>query len=117
MGVHVGEPAGSRRSMEVPWPVRREYDEGLRFDLLAALVERWADDAGPDVDATHLWLSRVGMPEPHDQDLLWLASADRALRAHGLEPVALRVVTKNGWLDLHSGERRVWRRLRLDRSH
>ncbi len=111
--LHVGVPAGPRVSAEVPWPVPREYDDGLRFDLLTGLVERWGS-RGDDQEAPGVaWLTRMGFPEPHDQDLAWHAAAVRALAAQDRHLAQFRVVTKNGWLDVRTGERRVWRRLRL----
>jgi hypothetical protein len=55
----------------------------------------------------------MGVPAPHDQDLAWHAAALRAFAAQGLPLAVFRVVTKGGWRDVRTGERREWRRLRL----
>jgi hypothetical protein len=118
MAVHVGAPSGHRVSAKVPWPVPAGYDDGLRFDLLTGLVERRAAEQ-PAGDQPHgpspvsAWLTRMGVPQPHDEDLAWHAASLRAFAAHGTPLEVFRVVTKGGWLDVRTGERRTWRRLRL----
>ena len=107
--MHVGVPLGDRLTVEVPWPTPPGYDAGLRFDLVAALVEGWSL---AEEDAFG-WLTRPGVPEPHDVDLQWLAAATRAFGAHGVGLLGFRALTRTGWLDVRSGERRVWKRLRL----
>lgn len=106
LGVHVGTPAGLRRCLEVPWPVPDEYDAGLRFDVMCALVDDLA------CGAAWGWLTRPGVPEVHDVDLGWLSATTKACGAHGVELTGFRVVTKTGWLDVVSGENRTWTRLR-----
>jgi hypothetical protein len=110
LAVHVGVPAGPRRSFEVPWPVPEGYDVGLRLDLLLGLVGSWSRDGSGSGCA---WLTRQGVPVLHDQDTLWHAAAVRAFGALTVDLVAFRVVTKTGWLDVRTGESRTWRRLRL----
>lgn len=109
LGVHVGLPLGDRLTIEVPWPASAEYDVGLKFDLMAALVASWSC-AGKDA---FVWLTRPGVPDPHDADLQWLAGATRAFGAHGVGLLGFLAITRTGWLDVRSGERRVWKRLRL----
>jgi hypothetical protein len=108
--IHVGSPGGPRVQVEVPWPVAMGYDAGLRFDLVSALLERW--DGNPGGHAFG-WLSRPGVPDLHDRDLEWHSATVRAFGGHGLQLLGFRAVTRTGWVDVLSGERRVWRRLRL----
>ena len=110
LGLHLGHPQGTRHGVEVPWPVPAEYDAGLRFDVLDALLEQWDEVAGGPVC---VWLTRPGVPTVHDVDLEWLAAATRGCGAHEVELLTVRAVTHTGWLDVVTGEQRVWRRLRL----
>lgn len=110
--LHVGAPDGRRRWAEVPWPVRPEYDAGLRFDLADALVDDLLAD-WPEEAPFWGWLTRPGVPEVHDCDLGWLAATTRATAARERDLAGFRVVTRTGWLDLLTDERRSWKRLRL----
>ena len=103
-------PLGDRLAVEVPWPAPAAYDHGLRFDLLVTLVERWARGGHR---AGFGWLTRPGVPEVHDVDLLWLAAASRAFGARGVDLLGFLALTRSGWIDVRSGERRTWKRLRL----
>lgn len=111
MGVHVGLPSAARVSLEVPWPVPEQYDVGLRFDLLDALVDQWQDEHRGE--PAFAWLTRPGVAEVHDLDLQWQAATVRGFGAHEVDLKGFRVVTRNGWHDVATGERRVWKRLRL----
>jgi hypothetical protein len=111
VGVHVGVPAGVRRRLEVPWPVPQEYDAGLSFDLLDALVDELVRGESPSGHAW-TWLTRPGVPEVHDCDLGWLAAARRAFCSHGLALAGFRTVTRTGWLDPVTGESRTFKRPR-----
>ena len=106
--LHVGRPAGPRVSLEVP-----AADAGLRLDLLGALLDVWREQHGGRAFG---WVVRCGVPTPHDVDLAWYAAAVRAFGALGEVPLGFRAVTKAGWLDVVTGESRVWKRLRLDRG-
>jgi hypothetical protein len=108
--VNVGWPAGDRVSATAPWPLPQEYDAGLRFDVLDALLEQWEEAGEP---SACVWLTRPGVPTVHDEDLLWLAAATHACAAREIALVTVRAVTHTGWLDVLTGESRVWRRLRL----
>ena len=108
--LHVGVPAGEQRRLAMPWPVPAEYDAGLRFDVADALVEALLDDSG--IRSVWVWLTRPGVPEVHDRDLEWLSAAHRAVEGHGLQLAGFRAVTRTGWLDVVSGRRRTWKRLR-----
>jgi hypothetical protein len=106
--VHVGRPAGPRVSLEAP-----AADAGLRLDLLGAVLDVWREQHGGRAFG---WVVRCGVPAPHDADLAWYAAAVRAFGALGEAPLGFRAVTKSGWLDVVTGESRVWKRLRLDRG-
>ena len=107
LGVHVGMPGATRRGLDVPWPVPGEYDAGVRFDVMCALVDEL------ESRAAWCWLTRPGVPEVHDVDLAWLSAAVRAFGAHAVELAGFRAVTKTGWLDVTTGESRTWSRLRV----
>jgi hypothetical protein len=109
LGVHIGEPAGWRESLELPWPEPRWHDAGLRVDVVGALLGRTASE----VVAASGWLTRPGVPELHDADLEWYAAAVRGFGAHDVTLTGFRAVTRTGWIDVVTGERRVWKRLRL----
>lgn len=114
MGLHVGAPAGARRSSTVPWPVPPEFDAGLRLDLVTALLEALAAERGRcAVEEACAWLTRPGQPVLHDRDLEWYSASVHAFAAYDVRLLAFRAVTRSGWLDVVTGEQRVWRRLRL----
>jgi hypothetical protein len=106
--LRVGRPAGARVSLELP-----PADVGLRFDLATALLDVWREEHGGG--PAYAWVVRPGVPTVHDTDLAWYAATVRAAGAHGLELEGFRAVTRAGWLDVVTGESRVWRRLRLNR--
>ncbi|HET6562072.1 MAG TPA: hypothetical protein VFG72_09370 [Marmoricola sp.] len=106
--LHLGVPGGHRVTLELP-----AADAGLRLDLLSALLDLWrAERGGPAFG----WVVRPGVPTLHDDDLAWYAAAVRAFGALGESPEGFRAVTRTGWLDVVTGESRVWKRLRLARS-
>ena len=109
LGLHVGAPDGGRESVELPWPEPDWYDAGLRLDVVAGLLGR----VDPAVEAAHGWITRPGVPELHDADLAWCAAARHGWDVHGIVLVGFRAVTRTGWVDVLSGERRSWKRLRL----
>jgi hypothetical protein len=109
LGVHVGEPGGQRESVELPWPEPRWHDTGVRVDVVTALLGR----TDPTVAATHGWITRPGVPELHDADLAWYAAAVRGCAVLGVALTGFHAVTRTGWVDVVTGERRAWKRLRL----
>lgn len=111
--VQIGTPLGFRVETEVPWPMPPEYDEGLRFDVVDVLVAGWLSQSVGDTSGGYLWLTRPGTPELHDVDLLWHAAATRAFPVHEVDLLGVLALTRTGWIDVRSGERRVWKRLRL----
>jgi hypothetical protein len=104
--VHVGDVAGERESFALH-PADGPIDASLRIDLLGRLLE----SAPPD--STTAWLSRPGHPSVHDHDLEWLGAAHAAFGMHDRRLSDFYAITRSGWLDVRSGETRVWKRLRL----
>jgi hypothetical protein len=108
--LQVGRLAGPRQTATLAEPPA--YDAGLRADVVSRLLDR-LPSGGPTEPAA--WLTRPGDLTPQDADLAWLAASHLAFAMHGRAPAGFYVVTRAGWLDLRSGERRVWKRLRLTR--
>jgi hypothetical protein len=113
MGMHLGAPAGRRRSVEVPWPVPPDYDAGLRLDLIIGLLDGLVAAEPAEAPKCSAWITRPGEPVLHDRDVEWGSAATHAFAAHGVRLLGFRTVTRSGWLDAMTGDRRVWRRLRL----
>jgi len=109
----VGTPAGSRASAEESWSPDAAYDAGLRFDVVDGLLDAWLAEAPSDPTVVSAWVTRPGGPDLHDRDLGWFAACTAAAEAHGLQLEEFRAVTRSGWLDVRTGERRAWKRLRL----
>jgi len=105
--VYVGRLDGPRDSFVARAQDLTVMDAGLRIDVVEALVEATAEQA------TEAWITRAGVPAPHDEDLAWLAAAISAFAIHGRPLDGFYVLTRTGWLDPRSGETRTWRRLRL----
>jgi hypothetical protein len=105
--VHVGVLDGPRDSFTVRAADLPVVDAALRTDVVSALL----DDAPGDWRT--VWLVRPGVPDLHDLDLAWLGAARTAFGMHGRRLEAFYAVTRSGWLDVLTGETRVWKRLRL----
>jgi hypothetical protein len=101
--VNVGDLGGRRASL-TPDP---SCDAGLRADLVSRLLAR-VD--GPS--AATAWLTRGGALIVGDLDLAWFGAATEAFARHGSSDVPFHVVTRHGWLDVRTGEHRIWRRVR-----
>jgi hypothetical protein len=97
---HVGHPGGERVALPAE-PV------ALRADL----VER-ALDGLRDLDGACAWLTRGGDLGSTDADLEWFAAARHGFGRHGLDLRAFVVMNRRAWVDLVSGERREWHRVR-----
>ena len=83
-------------------------DAGLRADVAHLLL-----DGLDEEEPLAVWLTRVGWPEPHDVDRLWLAAVLQACGERPHLPRWVAVVTKNGWYDPLHGDHVVWKRLRI----
>jgi hypothetical protein len=105
--VYVGTLGGDRDSFVVRARDVPAIDGAVRIDVLSALLERSPGDHRTT------WLTRVGSPDPYDQDLAWLAAARTAFAMHGQRLDGCFAVTRYGWRDVLTGETRTWRRLRL----
>jgi hypothetical protein len=105
--IHVGELGGPRTGFVVAARDLPVMDVELRVDVVARLLE--------DTPASWqtAWLVRPGTPEPHDVDLQWFAAARVGFAMHGSPLDGCYVVTRAGWRDMVSDERRTWVRLRL----
>ena len=108
--VHVGTLGGDRRTCTLPPAGPQVVDAGTRTEVVSWLLE--ADRAGSSGRAS-VWLTRAGEPQVQDEDLAWLSASDRAFGALGHRLDGCWSVTRTGWLDVRTGERRVWKRLRL----
>lgn len=115
--LHVGSLDGPRVGFVVHARERSDLDRGVRTDLVARLL-RQALDAGsedprptPGIPAgTSVWLTRPGSPSEEDDDHAWHAAARSAYASLGRTLGGFWVVTRTGWLDLVTGERRLWTR-------
>lgn len=105
--LHLGDPDGDQ-VVHALGP--QGYDDGLRTDIAASVLRR-----RPGGEPGAAWLTRPGVPEPHDLDALWLPALLRALSEAGEEPRWLAVVTKAGWYAPLTGQRATWQRLRIRR--
>lgn len=88
-------------------------DHALRTDIVAALLARAVRQHRADrlPGEPIVWLTRPGGFEPQDADMDWLAAA-RSAAGEAQLPLTMVVVTRQGWRDPRSGERRTWVRLR-----
>jgi hypothetical protein len=98
---HVGHPAGEH--VDLP----DVADQSLRTDLVVRAIDGLGVTAGACA-----WITRGGELGTTDVDAGWLAAARQGFARHGLPLPTFAVVTRNAWIDLVSGERRVWRRVR-----
>jgi hypothetical protein len=95
------------------WDRAGAHDAGLRFDVVDGLVDAWLSAGAVGRVAAAAWVSRPGEPVLHDRDLEWYSACLQVFGAHRLRLIGFRAVTRSGWLDVPTGERRVWKRLRL----
>jgi hypothetical protein len=100
---HVGHPDGEQAG----WPHDVTDDPSLQADL----VER-AIDGLLLADGACAWVTRSGGLEISDADAEWFAAARIGFGRHGVPLPAFFVLNRSGWLDLVSGERRQWSRVR-----
>jgi hypothetical protein len=109
VAIHVGTPAGERRSVAVPAKQQPYLDRDTRIELFSALLE-----VAPDgCDSAWLTRPRTAVLEPGDT--AWMVGAAVAFGAAGVDLAGFFAITRDGWVDVRTGEHRVWKRLRLDR--
>lgn len=101
---HVGHPGGESRRWLHGGP---RDDASMRADL----VERALDGLAVTEGACG-WLTRGGDLELVDADAEWFAACRTAFARHGVPLPAFFVLNRTGWLDLVTGERRQWTRVR-----
>jgi hypothetical protein len=106
--VYVGQVGGPRDSFVARAQDLPALDAALKVDVVSALVETM-----PAHQCGHAWTARAGWPETSDADLAWLAAATVAFGMHGRALEGFFAITRSGWLDVRTGEHRVWKRLRL----
>lgn len=105
--VHVGTVGGAFASLVVGAGDIASVDGSLRAEVLSRLIEQRADNGDM------VWIWRAGAPALHDLDLAWMSAAVLAFGAHGRTVRRCYAITWTGWLDIRSGESRVWKRLRV----
>lgn len=104
--VHVGTPGGGEADfVDLSW---HPLDHALRSEVVAALLSRARERTPVPVS----WLTRSGPLVTEDADLRWYAAARAAYGEAGV-PLAMVVITRDGWYDPRSETRREWKRLRL----
>ena len=111
--------AGTRRDLQTTCHVGHPGGERTRFAHLevedtcprADLVERAIDGLLTTAGAC-AWLTRSGELGLVDADAEWFSAARAGFARHGLPLPAFLVLNRRGWVDLVSGERREWYRIR-----
>lgn len=86
-------------------------DHSLRADLLERAIDGLLETEG-----VCAWLTRGGELDLADADAEWCAAARTAFARHGLALPGFFVLNRRGWVDLLSGERREWSRVRALRQ-
>jgi len=105
--IQVGSIAAERVAVTIPARQAGQVDRQVRVDLFSALLEEAA------ADATHAWTARPGPAELLPEDIAWMVGAEAAFGAAGRTLEGCYAITRYGWVDVRTGERRVWKRLRL----
>lgn len=101
---HIGHPGGQHSR----WVHGGDTDEPtMRVDL----VER-AIDGLVMTNRACGWLTRAGELDLADADAEWFAAARAGFARHGLPLPNFFVLNRSGWVNLVTGERRVWTRVR-----
>jgi hypothetical protein len=109
--LHLGRLGGARETFVVQRADTPLLDAGLRAEVVCRLLG-WFVPEEPERSPT-VWLTRPGATSVHDEDLAWLAAARTGFGCHGRRLDGFYALTRTGWLDVLSGESRIWRRLRL----
>jgi len=99
---HVGHPGGEHTGF-----AHTLVEASLRADLVERVI-----DGLVVTERACAWVTRGGELGLSDADAEWHAAAMTAFGRHGLVLPAFFVLNRTGWLDLVSGERREWSRIR-----
>ncbi|HZJ06166.1 MAG TPA: hypothetical protein VFD59_11935 [Nocardioidaceae bacterium] len=105
--VAIGRLGGERQRFVVRAQDLPAIDASLRTDVMTSLLEQ------SEVSPVAGWLIRSGSPTLHDEDLHWLAAATSSFGIHARPLGGFHAITRSGWLDVRSGESKLWCRLRL----
>src|SRR3546814_17708005 len=84
----------------------------MRTEIAVALIHR----SLTVTDRPSAWLTRAGVPQPHDLDMAWIPVLHRAFGLLEVAPRAVAVVTKTGWYDPLHEDGSTWPRLRVRRK-
>jgi hypothetical protein len=104
---HVGHPGGERSRF-----AHHEVDHpSLRADLVVRAIDGLSETSGACA-----WVTRSGGLHLTDPDAGWFAAARTGFGRHGLDVPAFFVLNRTGWVDLVSGERREWSRVRATQT-
>ncbi len=100
----VGHPGGQRVQWEHGGP---DDDPTMRSDLVVRAV-----DGLLEIDGAGGWITRSGELDLVDADVEWFAATRSGFAHHGLQLPYFLVLNRTGWVDLVTGERRAWSRVR-----
>src|SRR3546814_15463369 len=84
----------------------------MRTEIAVALIHR----SLTVTDRPAAWLTRAGVPQPHDLDMAWIPVLHRAFGMPEVAPHAVAVVTKTGWYDPLNEDGAHWQRQRVSRQ-
>ncbi len=107
--LHLGQIGGSFLTCTVTSKDQPVLDAGTRAEVVETLLERLSERDEP----VAAWFSRAGEPLLQDEDLAWHSAVCRAFDVHGCRLSGFWTITRTGWLDVRTGERRTWKRLRV----
>lgn len=100
---HVGHPGKDR----VALPHVAPLEASLRADLVERVI-----DGLQETEGACGWVTRSGPLHLTDADVEWFVATRTGFSRHGLTLPGFFVLTRGGWLDLVSGERRELVRVR-----
>ncbi len=98
---HVGRPGGRRGRDQLAVPEEGYFGPGLRADLVVQCL----DSIRPLRDDVIVpWVTRSGDLVPFDSDVAWAAGAREAFARYGRAFPGFFVITRQGWLNLSTGD-------------
>lgn len=104
---HVGHPGGQRAQWQHGGP---DDDPTMRIDLVVRAI-----DGLLHTERAGAWITRSGDLALVDADAEWFAATQAGFAHYALELPFFLVLNRTGWVDLVSGERRAWSRVRPSR--